>query len=93
MAHLEFIQLGGQFNMASHARIRTGNFGKCKPVGEGVSESKVNFGPGFRIYYGIDGDLIVLLCGGDKSFQDDDIKRAKRLWRDYKNRKGDANAE
>lgn len=69
------------------ARLRTGNFGKSRPVGEGVSESKIDFGPGYRIYYGVDGELIILLNAGDKSSQDEDIQQAKRLWRDYKERR------
>lgn len=69
------------------AGLRAGNFGKSRPVGEGVSESKIRFGPGFRIYYGVDGNVIVLLCGGSKSSQTGDIKQAKVFWRDYKARK------
>lgn len=56
-------------------------------MGEGVSESKIDFGPGYRIYYGVDGELIILLNAGDKSSQDEDIQQAKRLWRDYKERR------
>ncbi|MGO9262585.1 MAG: type II toxin-antitoxin system RelE/ParE family toxin [Bryobacteraceae bacterium] len=67
-------------------RMRAGNFGNSKSVGEGVSESRIDMGPGYRIYYGIDGDKIVLLCGGDKNSQDGDIMWAKTLWRDYKDR-------
>ena len=52
-----------------------------------VSESKIDFGPGYRIYYGVDGELIILLNAGDKSSQDEDIQQAKRLWRDYKERR------
>lgn len=70
------------------ARVRTGNLSKSKPVGEGVSESKIDFGPGFRIYYGTDGDLVILLSGGDKSTQSRaDIAQAKAFWKDYKDRK------
>jgi putative addiction module killer protein len=70
------------------ARLRGGNFGKSEPIGGGASESKIDFGPGYRIYYGLDGnELVVLLCGGDKSTQDSDIRRAKRFWGDYKERK------
>jgi putative addiction module killer protein len=69
------------------ARFRTGNLGVSRSVGEGVSESKIDLGPGYRIYYAIDGQTIVLLCGGDKSTQDEDIRRAKRFWEDYKEAK------
>ena len=68
------------------ARLRGGNFGSSEPIGEGVSENKIDFGPGFRIYYGTDGDSIVLLCGGDKSTQNADIRNAKAYWKDYRKR-------
>lgn len=65
-------------------RIRMGNLGNNRNIGEGVWELKVDFGPGYRIYYGEDGPrLIVLLCGGDKGSQDRDIAKAKEYWRDY----------
>ena len=67
-------------------RLRSGNFGDSKSVGSGVSELRVHLGPGYRIYYGIDGDKIILLCGGDKDSQEIDIKRAKELGFDYKQR-------
>ena len=70
------------------ARIETGNLGDVKPVGQGVSERRITFGPGYRIYFGRDGDeLVILLCGGTKKRQPKDIKQAKALWEDYKNRK------
>jgi putative addiction module killer protein len=60
-----------------------GNPGDVKPVGEGVSELRVDFGPGYRIYYVRRGDeLIVLLAGGDKSSQEHDIREAKALARE-----------
>jgi len=68
-------------------RLRAGNFGVSKSVGGGVSESVIDIGPGYRIYYGIDQDVIVLLCAGDKSTQPADIELAKNLWDDYKGRK------
>ncbi|MGH7750639.1 MAG: type II toxin-antitoxin system RelE/ParE family toxin, partial [Candidatus Dormibacteria bacterium] len=55
--------------------------------GEGASELKIDSGPGYRIYYGIDGNDIILLCGGDKSSQSSDIKIAKVYWKDHKERK------
>ncbi|HEY3794625.1 MAG TPA: type II toxin-antitoxin system RelE/ParE family toxin [Bradyrhizobium sp.] len=61
-------------------RLGLGNAGDVKPVGKGISEMRVPYGPGYRIYYKQTGKTIVLiLCGGDKSSQDDDIKRAKQI--------------
>jgi putative addiction module killer protein len=61
-------------------RIRLGNFGNVEPVGEGISELKIHFGPGYRVYFKSDNQtLILLLLGGDKDTQDDDIRRAKEL--------------
>jgi len=66
-------------------RVRLGNLGNCRNVGDGVSELKVSFGPGYRVYFGQDGlKLIVLLIGGDKSSQKRDIEKAKLLWCEYK---------
>ncbi len=68
-------------------RIRDGNFGDSKPVGEGVSELRFKPGKGLRIYFGLEGQrLVILLAGGDKSTQDEDILRAKEYWRDCKER-------
>ena len=65
-------------------RIRLGNFGNCKHIGNGVYELKIYFGPGYRVYYGVDNvQLVVLLCGGNKSSQNDDIKQAQEYWADY----------
>lgn len=64
-------------------RIEAGNLRNCEPVGEGVFELKIDYGPGYRVYFGEDGDLVVLLYGGDKSTQDDDINTAKAFWSDY----------
>jgi putative addiction module killer protein len=64
-------------------RLEVGNFGDVKPVGEGVSELRVNYGPGYRIYVVQRGSiLVVVLCAGDKSTQGRDIERAKALARD-----------
>jgi putative addiction module killer protein len=60
------------------ASAELGNFGDCEPVGEGVSEMRVHFGPGYRVYFIRRGGAIyVLLCGGSKASQKRDIKRAK----------------
>lgn len=61
-------------------RLSLGNPGDVRPVGEGVSEMRIDYGPGYRVYYFARGNvLVVLLCGGDKSTQDQDIRDAKRL--------------
>ena len=61
-------------------RLAFGNYDDVKPVGEGVSELRLDFGPGYRVYFVQRGQvLIVLLCGGDKSTQDRDIASAKKL--------------
>jgi putative addiction module killer protein len=64
-------------------RVSDGNFGDCGPVGEGTSELRIDVGPGYRIYFGIDGDLVILLLGGMKRTQIKDIKKSKEYWRDY----------
>jgi putative addiction module killer protein len=69
-------------------RLEQGNSSHVDPVGEGVSECKIDYGPGYRIYFGRDGeDLVILLNGGHKKTQEDDIKTAKVLWKEYKLRK------
>lgn len=68
------------------ARLRGGNYGDSKPIGEGAAENRIHIGSGYRIYYGIDGENVVLLCAGDKSTQDRDIATAKDYWKDYKKR-------
>ena len=69
-------------------RLQAGQFGKCKSVGNGVYELKDKFGPGYRIYYAEDGqEVILLLCGGDKSDQQADIQVAKNYWTDHQLRK------
>lgn len=67
-------------------RVRDGNFGDHRAVGEGVHELRIDKGPGLRVYYGLSGrTIVVLLGGGAKSTQASDIKKAKRLWKDYLN--------
>ena len=66
--------------LARIRRFALGNPGDVKPVGDGVSEMRINHGPGYRVYFMRNGAVvIVLLCGGDKGSQDRDIARAKRL--------------
>ena len=70
------------------ARIEAGNMGDVKPVGEGVSERRIDYGPGYRVYFGQDGaELVVLLVGGSKKRQQQDIEQAKALWAEYKARR------
>ncbi|KPF85137.1 hypothetical protein IP70_13140 [alpha proteobacterium AAP38] len=73
--------------VTAKSKLQNG-IGDVKPVGEGVSEIRIDWGPGYRVYFGQDGlKLVILLAGGDKSTQDQDIKDAKAYWDDYKNRK------
>jgi len=66
--------------MARINQIRGGNFGDHKSVGDGVSELRIHYGPGYRLYYTVRGKIIVLfLCAGDKSTQSKDIQKAKKL--------------
>jgi len=70
------------------ARMGEGNFSKVKGVGSGVYEYKIDFGPGYRIYFGKDGERIVILIGGGtKKRQQKDIEAAQACWADYKQRK------
>ena len=70
------------------ARMESDNLSGVKGVGRGVLEHRIHFGPGYRVYFGRDGDeLIVLLGGGDKRRQQYDIKDARDLWQEYKRRK------
>jgi len=68
--------------------MENGNFPNVKSVGQGVHEYKLDFGPGYRIYFGRDGDkIVVLLGGGTKKRQSRDIQTAQTLWQEYKQRK------
>ena len=73
------------------ARIRSvelGNLGDVKSVGDGISEMRFHFSPGYRVYFGRDGGrIIILLGGGTKKRQKKDIEVAKALWKEYKKRK------
>lgn len=83
--------LNGLRDVASRAiirnrlnRVRLGNLGNTRSLGNGVWELKIDFGPGYRIYYGEDGPrIVILLLGGDKSTQGRDIETAKEFWEDY----------
>ena len=71
-------------------RMEQGNLADVKRVGEGVLEKRIDFGPGYRLYFGRDGEaLIILLAGGTKRRQQDDIRSAQTCWADYKKRKRD----
>jgi putative addiction module killer protein len=71
-------------------RLALGNLSSAKSVGHGVFESRIDFGPGYRVYFGRDGDvLVILLGGGTKSRQSIDIADAQGRWVDYKRRKKD----
>lgn len=62
-------------------RAELGHFGDCEPVGDGVMEMRIDFGPGYRVYFAREGRVVYLLLnGGDKSTQKADIKRAKAMW-------------
>lgn len=72
-------------------RVRLGNFGDCRSTGGGVHELRVDYGPGYRVYFGFSGPVIVvLLCGGTKRTQDRDIQTAHSYWKEFKR---DANEE
>ena len=65
-------------------RLCNGNFCDCKTVGGGVWELRVDWGPGYRVYYAIEGKRLVLLCdGGDKRSQSSDIERAHERWKEW----------
>ena len=65
--------------------MEDGKLGVFEPVGGGVYEKKIDYGPGYRLYCSKHGgNIILLLCGGDKSTQQDDIKQAKKIWRELK---------
>lgn len=72
----------------SLARMEAGNLSNVRGVGRGVLERRINVGPGYRVYFGRDGDtLIVLLGGGTKARQQRDIERARELWQEHRRRK------
>lgn len=68
-------------------RMSSGNFGQCKSLGGGLHECKIDHGPGFRVYFGKQGDkLIILLAGGTKKRQQTDIEKARNYWKVHKER-------
>jgi putative addiction module killer protein len=68
-------------------RIQLGNLGDHKFIAEGVFELRIKFGPGYRVYFGrVEDYLILLLCGGEKSSQSQDIQNAIEYWKDYRSR-------
>ena len=85
-------RLGGTLDNQAAAKVLTavermkqGNLGDHKSVGKGVRERRLDFGPGYRIYFGRDGEtLIVLVGGGTKSRQHKDIQNAQKIWAEYK---------
>jgi putative addiction module killer protein len=73
--------------LARIGRVRRGYLGDCKPVGEGVSELRIDYGPGYRVFFGqTRRTLVILLCGGDKRTQERDIRTAQQYWTDYQQR-------
>lgn len=69
-------------------RVSEGNLGDARSLGEGVWEFKIDFGPGYRVYFGqVETTIVLLLCGGDKSTQEQDISKAKKYWTEYRSRK------
>ena len=70
-------------------RLAAGNFGDCKSLRQGLFELRIDWGPGYRVYYGMIGrDCVLLLCGGDKRKQPADIEWALEYLKDYKERTG-----
>lgn len=68
-------------------RLAAGNFGDCKSIGGGIHELRIDYGPGYRVYFArVSGAIVLLLCGGDKRRQQADIRTAGLLLKDYKER-------
>jgi putative addiction module killer protein len=82
---LGFRDKGTRARIETHIdRLALGNFGGCRTARDGVIELRIDLGPGYRVYFGRDGDaLVVLLGGGKKDTQDADMKLARKYWRDY----------
>ncbi|WP_417046393.1 type II toxin-antitoxin system RelE/ParE family toxin [Enorma massiliensis] len=87
---LKDVNAKARINLRIRRISLTGNLGDCKPVGEGVYELRVDYGPGYRLYFGRRGyEIVLLLIGGDKSTQQRDIVRAKRLNVEYEQNRGE----
>ena len=72
--------------LARVSRLQQGNYGDCEPVGAGISDLRLFFGSGYRVYFGEENNpIVVLLCGGDKGSQGKDIEQAKAYWKEYLN--------
>ena len=92
-----FMSLDAQTAQRIHRsmdQLRQGNFTGCKPIADskvkGVRERRIDFGPGYRVYFGRAGEkLVILLTGGNKKSQSRDVSKALEYWKDYKERKGD----
>lgn len=68
-------------------RLEQGNYGDVAPIGDGLSELRMFFGSGYRVYFGEDAEnIVIVLCGGDKSTQEKDIQNAKAYWKEYLSR-------
>ena len=67
-------------------RLRLGNFGDARSLGKGLSELRIDVGPGYRVYFTVTGKLVLLLCGGSKATQERDIRRARDYLTDYRRR-------
>lgn len=69
-------------------RMSTGNLGRCKSLGGGIHECRIDHGPGYRVYFGKEGDtMIILLAGGTKRMQQVDIDKAREYWKIHRSRK------
>lgn len=73
-------------------RLESGNFNNTKFLGNGVYELKIHFGPGYRVYFGLaNSKTVLLILGGDKKTQPKDIEKAKKCWKEYKEKKYESN--
>ena len=90
LKRLKDIDARARINVRIKRISLTGNLGDVKPVGDGVYEMRIDYGPGYRVYYSRRGnEIILLLIGGDKSTQQKDIEKAKRLNAEYEQEGGE----